>query len=69
MSVSYPPIPYGLGHFPTVRRDGFYYVDKTRFVRELEKVRFAFFVRPRRFGKTLWLTMLDAYYSRTAHDR
>ena len=64
MSDSYPPIPYGLGHFPTVRRDGFYYVDKTRFVRELEKVRFAFFVRPRRFGKTLWLTMLDAYYNR-----
>ena len=68
MGVSYPPIPYGLGHFPTVRRDGFYYVDKTRFVRELENVRFAFFVRPRRFGKTLWLTMLDAYYSRTAAD-
>ena len=68
MSASYPPIPYGLGHFPTVRRDGFYYVDKTRFVRELEKVRFAFFVRPRRFGKTLWLTMLDAYYNRAAAD-
>ena len=68
MSDPYPPIPYGLGHFPTVRRDGFYYVDKTRFVRELEKVRFAFFVRPRRFGKTLWLTMLDAYYNRNVAD-
>ena len=68
MSDSYPLIPYGLGHFPTVRRDGFYYVDKTRFVRELEKVRFAFFIRPRRFGKTLWLTMLDAYYNRNAAD-
>ena len=69
MSDSYPPIPYGLGHFPTVQRDGFYYVDKTRFVRELEKVRFAFFIRPRRFGKTLWLTMLDAYYNRNVADR
>ena len=68
MADSYPPIPYGLGHFPTVRRDGFYYVDKTRFVRALEKVRFAFFVRPRRFGKTLWLTMLDAYYNRNVAD-
>ena len=68
MSDSHPPIPYGLGHFPTVRRDGFYYVDKTRFVRTLEKVRFAFFVRPRRFGKTLWLTMLDAYYNRNVAD-
>ena len=68
MSDSYPLIPYGLSHFPTVRRDGFYYVDKTRFVRELEKVRFAFFIRPRRFGKTLWLTMLDAYYNRNVAD-
>ena len=68
MSVPYMPIPYGLGNFRVVRRDGFYYVDKTRFVRELEKVRFAFFVRPRRFGKTLWLTMLDAYYDRAAAD-
>ena len=68
MSDSYPLIPYGLGHFPTVRRDGFYYVDKTRFVRALERVRFAFFVRPRRFGKTLWLTMLDAYYNRNVAD-
>ena len=36
MSDSHPPIPYGLGHFPTVRCDGFYYVDKTRFVYALE---------------------------------
>ena len=60
MSVPYMPIPYGLENFRFLRRDGFYYIDKTRFVRELEKVRFALFVRPRRFGKTLWLTMLDA---------
>ena len=68
MANSHPLTPYGLGHFPTVRRGGFYYVDKTRFVRTLEKVRFAFFVRPRRFGKTLWLTMLDAYYNRNVAD-
>ena len=43
-------------------------MDKTRFVRALENVRFAFFVRPRRFGKTLWLTMLDAYYNRNVAD-
>ena len=69
MSDSYPPIPYEMGQFPGVRHDGFYYVDKTRFVRVLEeKVRFAFFVRPPRFGKTLWLTTLNAYYNRAAAD-
>ena len=68
MSARYMPIPYGIANFRVLRRDGFYYVDKTRFVRELEKVRFAFFVRPRRFGKTLWLTMLDAYYDRAVAD-
>ena len=67
MSDSYPQVPFEMGQFPSVRRDRFYYADKTRFVRVLEeKVRFAFFVRPPRFGKTLWLTTLNAYYSRTA---
>ena len=49
-----------------MRRDRFFYVDKTRFIRPLEHERFAFFVRPRRFGKSLWLTMLDTYYNRAA---
>ena len=39
---------------PTVRPRG-----RTRFIRALENERFVFFIRPRRFGKTLWLTMLD----------
>ncbi len=43
-------------------------MDKTRFIRTLEQERFVFFIRPRRFGKTLWLTMLDAYYDRTVAD-
>ena len=62
--VPYPPIPYGRGNFRSIRLDGCLYVDKTRFIRALEQERFAFFIRPRRFGKTLWLTMLDAYYDR-----
>ena len=61
-----PPLPYGIGNFGVLRRDRFFYVDKTRFIRPLEHERFAFFVRPRRFGKSLWLTMLDAYYNRAA---
>ena len=66
--VQYPPIPYGRGNFRGVRLDGCLYVDKTRFIRTLEQERFVFFIRPRRFGKTLWLTMLNAYYNRTLAD-
>ena len=66
--IQYPPIPYGRGNFRSVRLDRCLYVDKTRFIRTLEQERFVFFIRPRRFGKTLWLTMLDAYYDRTVAD-
>ncbi len=61
----FPAIPYGRGNFRAIRLDGCLYVDKTRFIRTLEQEgRYAFFIRPRRFGKSLWLTMLNAYYNR-----
>ena len=63
-TVPYPPIPYGRAAFPSVRRDGCLYVDKTRFIRVLENERYVFFVRPRRFGKTFWLATLECYYDR-----
>lgn len=64
-SKPYPPIPYGMADFRAIRREGFLYVDKTRFVRELENERYTFFLRPRRFGKTCWLSVLEHYYDRT----
>ena len=64
-SKPYPPIPYGMADFSAIRGDGFLYVDKTRFVRELENKRYAFFLRPRRFGKTCWVSVLEHYYDRT----
>ena len=64
-SKPYPPIPYGMADFRAIRGDGFLYVDKTRFVRELESKRYAFFLRPRRFGKTCWVSVLEHYYDRT----
>ena len=64
-SKPYPPIPYGMADFRVIRRDGFLYVDKTRFIRELESKRYAFFLRPRRFGKTCWMSVLEHYYDRT----
>ena len=67
-SKPYPPIPYGMADFRAIRQEGFLYVDKTRFVRELENERYAFFLRPRRFGKTCWLSVLEHYYDRTRKD-
>ena len=39
-------------------------MDKTRFVRPLEDEPYAFFIRPRRFGKSCWLSLLEGYYGR-----
>ena len=64
----YPPIPYGMADFRAIRREGFLYVDKTRFVRDLENERHMFFLRPRRFGKTCWVSILEHYYDRTRKD-
>ena len=56
-------VPYGVSDFATVMSQNLYYVDKTMFLPELEKQpRNLFFVRPRRFGKSLFLCMLYSYY-------
>lgn len=56
-------IPYGNADFRRLRSDNSYYVDKTRFIPLMEAAPyFLFCIRPRRFGKTLWLTLLDLYY-------
>ena len=68
MPASYPRIPYGIGSFARIRRDGLLYVDKTRFVRPLEDEHHAFLIRPRRFGKTCWVSLLECYYDRTQAD-
>ena len=64
MSDAWPRIPYGMADFGTIRRERFLYVDKTRFLRPLEEERYAFLIRPRRFGKTCWLSVLENYYDR-----
>ena len=56
-------IPYGMMNFVAVREDNCYYVDKTRFIEKVEKAnKFFFFIRPRRFGKSLTMSMLHHYY-------
>ena len=57
-------LPYGISDFPRVMREDYYYVDKTRFIEMLERQPpYLFLIRPRRFGKSLFLAMLEAYYS------
>ena len=58
-------IPYGVANFKTIRNEGLYYVDKTAYLAKLEsRDRFVFFVRPRRFGKSLFISMMQCYYDR-----
>ncbi len=56
-------VPYGVADFANVMEQNLYYVDKTMFIPELEKQpRNLFFIRPRRFGKSIFLSMLYSYY-------
>ena len=56
-------IPYGVKDFKRIRLEDFYYVDKTAFIRKMEeRANFLFFVRPRRFGKSLLCETLRCYY-------
>ena len=60
----HPRIPYGEADIRRILRNGWLYVDKTRFLRRLEQERYAFLIRPRRFGKSLWASLLENYYDR-----
>ena len=63
-------IPYGVADFVVMREQNLYYVDKTMYLEELERQsRFVFFIRPRRFGKSLFISMMQAYYDKAMADR
>ena len=57
-------IPYGISNFETLIKRGQYYVDRTEYIKRLESYfsSYLFFVRPRRFGKSLFLSVLEYYY-------
>ena len=63
--------PYGSVDFADIRQSDLAYVDKTRLIEALENCgsRYPFIVRPRRFGKTLSTSMLEAYYDEAAADQ
>ena len=59
-------IPYGVSDFESVIDRGLYYVDKTMYLAELEKQPDTLiFIRPRRFGKSLFISMMRAYYDKS----
>ncbi len=63
MYMDYKLIPYGISDFAQLRRENKYYVDKTTYLPKLEEAgNFLFLIRPRRFGKSLFLSMLKHYY-------
>ncbi len=67
--ASYKLIPYGISDFAQVRREDKYYVDKTMYLPKMESAgNFLFLIRPRRFGKSLFLSMLRYYYDINEKD-
>ena len=63
-------IPYGMQNFEDIRERDCYYVDKTSFIEDIEESNMYFFyIRPRRFGKSLTLSMLENYYDINKADQ
>ncbi len=62
-------IPYGISDFEVIRKKNYLYIDKTRFLAVIEKAgHYLFFLRPRRFGKSLLLSVLETYYDIAKKD-
>lgn len=63
-------LPYGISDFEQVRSEGYIYIDRTHFIPIVEETgKQLLFLRPRRFGKSLWLSMLANYYDVARSDR
>ena len=64
-------LPEGIGKFTEIIDNDLYFVDKTRFIKTLDDSGedFLFFVRPRLFGKSVFLNMLETYYDIAQKDK
>ncbi|MCP5053201.1 MAG: AAA family ATPase, partial [bacterium] len=63
-------IPYGITDYELIRQENYYYVDKTRYLITIKDAgRYLFFIRPRRFGKSLFISMMECYYDVYYKDR
>ena len=63
-------LPYGISDFERLINNQYYYVDKTMFIEKLESLPepYIMFLRPRKFGKTLFTSMLEYYYDLKTSD-
>lgn len=68
--MAFKPLPIGVDSFEEIIEKEYYYVDKTRFIKELldMKGKVNLFTRPRRFGKTLNLSMLQCFFEMNRYD-
>ena len=68
--MSWKPLPIGVDNFENLIRNGYYFADKTLFIRELldMKGEVNLFTRPRRFGKTLNMSMLRYFFEKSGED-
>ena len=65
----YKLLPYGISDYAQVKREGKYMVDKTMYLERMERAgNFLFLIRPRRFGKSMFLSMMESYYDIEAKD-
>lgn len=57
-------IPYGISNFSKIATEHYYFIDKTDYLEKLENLgeRYIFYLRPRRFGKSLWISLMQHYY-------
>ena len=64
-------IPYGISNFELLISAGYKYIDRTPYIEELEQLnqRYLVFVRPRRFGKSLFVSLLEYYYGIQYKDK
>lgn len=63
-------LPVGIDSFEKIRRNKFYYIDKTKLIEQLVETggEVTLFTRPRRFGKTLNMRMLEAFFETGADE-
>ena len=64
-------MPYGISNYEKIVNDGYYYVDKTMYIEKLENLpeTSIMFLRPRKFGKTLFTSVLENYYDKRKSDK
>ena len=64
-------IPYGISSFDKIKSENYYFVDKTKYIEVIEEMGspYLFFLRPRRFGKSLFISMLEHYYDINGADQ